>query len=251
MSNCLELTIFSGHRELHSSIGRAKYILNNGPIFVGKIAVKSCTMFNTEPNVSENRNTMIFFQSGPADSLGRIEVQIPTGDYNGQDLASALETAMNNAMTQSSASVIITYDALMRKMQFTFDTTYSYMLHQDNPMETVLNFAINGLIGQHDWLTGAMNLSGDMYVHFRSRILADRNHRTVVNGSDTTFFSLPITSTFTQLQYHEPNERVWVDYSGGIELTNFEIDLFNEHDQRIEPTSNYVLELLIKQTEVF
>jgi hypothetical protein len=247
---CLQLTIFSGDREPHSSIGKAKYIINNGPIFVDKISVKSLTIFNTEPNISENRNTMVFFQSGPSDALDRIEVQIPIGDYTAQDLAAALETAMNVAMTQSTASVILTYDPLTRKMYFAFDNTYSYILNQDNPMENVLNFSINGVIGPHNWLSGAINLSGDMYIHFRSRILADRNHRTITNGGDTTFFSLPITSTFTQLQYHEPNERIWIQYSGGIEMSSFEIDMFNEHNQRIEPTSNYVLELLIKQSIV-
>ena len=62
---------------------------------------------------------------------------------------------------------------------------------------------------------------------------------------------MPITSSYTQLQYYEPNERTWINFNGGIELTDFEIDLFNEFDEPVELSQNYVLELLIAQTQVF
>jgi hypothetical protein len=389
MSNCLELTIFSGHREPSSSIGKANYRIANGPIFAGKIAVKSCTIYNTQPNVAANSTTMIFYQTGPENAIGRIEVSIDQGDYKGDELALALETAMNTALTQDNALVAITYDPITRRMQFTFDEIYSYnyeptnnvqyyitvpktfqmswvysnpnslfrpflstfvggtFLVEDwlkycgdvmtadanvqdpgsdiritanfynndpnvriqtflsgafqtqfalpgtnlsrgnpelvslgmdflgtndnyvdvfqssvpfpfsftqivpNPIESVLNFEVDGVIQPNSWTSGPLNLSGDLYLHFRSRILANRGHRTIENSRDTTFFSLPITSAFTQLQYFEPNQRVWIEYPGGIELTGMTIELFNEFDQRVEPTQNYVLELLIQQTEVF
>jgi hypothetical protein len=88
-------------------------------------------------------------------------------------------------------------------------------------------------------------------MHFRSRTLANQNHRTIDNSRDTTFFSMPVRASYTQLQYHEPAERVWITFKGGIEMTDFGIDVFDEHDNRVEPTSDYVLELLIKQTTVF
>jgi hypothetical protein len=378
MSNCLELTIFSGNRQPSSSIGKALYRIQNGPIFVSKIAVKSCTLYNTQPNVGLTANTMVFSQSGPADSIGRIEVSIPQGDYKGSELATALQTSMNNALTQEDANVAISYDAITRKFQFTFDDLYTYdysptdtryfisspgfqfiwqykpnsstdspiiltklvagnfrldewleyvgqqmtadasvydadasirlfteasnlnvifetqkpgstmsipgtnqtpqnrfigmdsvgftrlasykslvsfpftdQRSQPNPIESVLNFAIGGIVQSNSWKSGGSNLSGDLYLHFRSRILANRNHRTVENSRDSTFFSLPITASFTQLQSYEPNERVWINYHGNIELTGFDIELYNEFDQRVEPTSNYVLELLIQQSQVF
>ena len=377
MANCLELTIFSGHREAASTIGKATYRIRNGPIFAGKIAVKSCTIYNTNPNVGVNSNILIFQQTGPNTSLGRIEITIPQGDYSGEELANVLQTAMNVALIQPDANVNISYDAITRKMQFVFDSIFDYTYETDdtryfinspgfqfpwryqpsfdtspriilteliagnyrldewlvyvgdvmtrdaqvyeaianirlsnvsgdlkvtfetiagsfmtlpgtdqspqnvylgidtvgfdlkesykslvafpyssssaqpNPMESVLNFAIGGIIEPSRWVTGALNLSGDLYLHFRSRILANRGHRTIENSRDTTFFSLPIQASFTQLQYHEPNERVWIDYKGGIELTGMDIELFIEFDQRVEPTANYVLELLIKQTQVF
>ena len=65
-NNCLELTIFSGQRQHGTTIGRAQYRIDNGPIFAGKIAVKSCTLYNTLPNVNVNRATMSFLQyEGP------------------------------------------------------------------------------------------------------------------------------------------------------------------------------------------
>ena len=120
-----------------------------------------------------------------------------------------------------------------------------------NPMEQVLNFAIGGVVQPHSWISGQLNLSGPLYMHFRSRILANRNHRTVENGRDGTFFSMPKTGAYTQLQYYEPAERVWIEFKGGIELTDFEVDLYDENANKIEPTQDYVLELLVKQTEVF
>jgi hypothetical protein len=120
-----------------------------------------------------------------------------------------------------------------------------------NAIEPVLNFSVDGIVSTNSWISGPVNLSGDLYLHFRSRILANRGHRSVENSRDTTFFSMPITSSYTQLQYYEPNERVWIDFRGGIEITDFEVDLFNEYDERVELSQNYVLELLIQQTEVF
>jgi hypothetical protein len=120
-----------------------------------------------------------------------------------------------------------------------------------NAIEPVLNFSVDGIVNVNDWTSGPANLGGDLYLHFRSRILANRGHRSVENSRDTTFFSMPITSSYTQLQYYEPNERVWIDFRGGIELTDFEIDLYNEFDEPVELSQNYVLELLIQQTEVF
>jgi hypothetical protein len=120
-----------------------------------------------------------------------------------------------------------------------------------NAIEPVLNFSVDGIVNANSWISGPVNLSGDLYLHFRSRILANRGHRSVENSRDTTFFSMPITSSYTQLQYYEPNERTWINFNGGIELTDYEIDLYNEFDEPVELSQNYVLELLIQQTEVF
>ncbi len=380
-NKCLELTIFSGQRQSDSSIGQARYRIDNGPIFAGKLAVKSCTLYNTLPNVNVNRATMTFLQyGGPGDSLGLVQAAITPGAYSGSDLALALQTSMNTALAPTAgASVTVVYNALTRKLEFTFDNTYSYYyaptyqqyyinspgftvawayypstggagvlqsnfvsgtyrvdewleycsqvltasaqaeeatavmrltnnyylgnlnvtfeslvpgsefligssanfpaiyIGMDDPgmqvrassyvspvpfpytnvgqttnaIEPVLNFAVDGVVNTNAWQSGPVNLSGDLYLHFRSRILANRGHRSVENSRDTTFFSMPITSSYTQLQYYEPNERVWIDFRGGLEITDFEIDLFNEFDEPVELSQNYVLELLIQQTEVF
>jgi hypothetical protein len=134
-------------------------------------------------------------------------------------------------------------------MNFPYTTTSTIM----NPIEPVLNFLVDdgSIVNPNYWQTGAINLSGDLYLNFRSRILANKNHRTIDNARDTTFFSLPITTSFKQLQSYEPQQRVWIDFDGGIELTDFEIDLYNEYDEPVNLTQNYVIELLIKQTNVF
>jgi hypothetical protein len=130
--NCLKLTIFSGQRQNGTSIGRAQYRIDNGPIFACKIAVKSCTLYNTLPNVNVNRATMTFVQyDGPGDSLGLVEASIEAGAYTGADLALALQTSMNTALASTAgASVAVVYNALTRKLEFTFDATYSYYYAQ-------------------------------------------------------------------------------------------------------------------------
>jgi hypothetical protein len=117
-----------------------------------------------------------------------------------------------------------------------------------NNIEPLLNMQNGGTISDHDWLTGNVNLSGDLYVNFRSSILANQNHRTITATNDSTFFSMPVVSTYSQLQYHEPSERVWIHYPNGIELEQFEIELRNEHDEPVSPSQDYALELLISQS---
>jgi hypothetical protein len=118
-------------------------------------------------------------------------------------------------------------------------------------MEPLLNIQNGGSVNAHSWTTGQINLSGDLYVNFRRSVLANQNHRTVSSTNDSTFFSLPIMASFSQLQYHEPNERVWIHYPNGIELEQFEIELRNEHDEPVAPSQDYALELLISQTAMF
>lgn len=118
-NNCLELTIFSGQRQSGTRIGRAQYHIYNGPIFAGKIAVKSCMLYNTLPKVNA---TMTFLQyGGPGDSLGLVEASIEPGAYTGSDLALAIETSMNVSLVPTTGSVAIVYNALTRKLEFTFD----------------------------------------------------------------------------------------------------------------------------------
>jgi hypothetical protein len=120
-----------------------------------------------------------------------------------------------------------------------------------NNMEPLLNIQNGGSVNAHDWTTGKINLSGDLYVNFRSSVLANQNHRTVNSTNDSTFFGLPIMASFSQLQDHGPNEHVWIHYPNGIELEQFEIELRNEHDEPVAPSQDYALELLISQTSVF
>ena len=388
---CLELTVYSGQRQAHTSIGRAKYRVVNGPIFAGKMAVKSCTMYNTTPPVGSDRNTLRIRQyGGPGDAAGIVEVSVDPGQYSGEELAQQIQDLLVFTLTQNTpdAECITLYNPITRRIAFAFDQIYSYeyaetyaqyemrspggllyipwqyidsagvqhvantqlaasgtflvddWLHYvsetftaaaqifetpigqtadivfsinpltlqvsilttlpgalfqivgtdsipqmsllgidgqgmtgaisnsftssipypysgvgqpiANPMEKVLNFSVDGdAVSPRSWRSGQLNLSGPLYMHFRSRILANRNHRTADDSRDTTFFSMPKTSAYTQLQYYEPNERVWIEFKGGIELTDFEVDLYDENDNRIEPTQDYVLELLIQQTEVF
>jgi hypothetical protein len=373
--SCLQLTVFSGHRIAGSSIGRARYRLGNGtPIFVDSMSVKSCSMYNSLPNVTAERANFTFLQYGTATAKGQMTVTIPSGSYTGDQLAVALSASMNAVLTQADANVVITYDALSRKVLFTFDNVHSYyyastfeqyfvhipedqhivwqfhtesglvnllstfqkgsylldewllycgqVLSADsnsfitvtnnaqfgqhavtvtcltpetalllpgsnltqstflgmdpqgmsllsdsytssvpfpfssqqnirNGMSPILNFETGGFINEHAWSSGSISLAGDLYVHFKSNILGNDQHRSCVTSRDGTFFSMPVTASYTQLQSYEPHQRVSINYPGGIELSGFTIDLYNEWDERIEPTSDYVLELLISQTDVF
>ena len=125
---CLELTIYSGHRQPHTSIGQARYRIVNGPIFAGKIAVKSCSMYNTTPPISISRNTLRFRQSGgPGDSQGLLEIEIPAGEYTGDQLSEALAIKLGTILNPTpSAQVMVYYNPITRKMEFTFDEIYDY-----------------------------------------------------------------------------------------------------------------------------
>jgi hypothetical protein len=129
MSNCLELTIYSAHRESGTSIGKAMYRLKNSTtIFANKIAVKSCTMYNTVPNININRSTLTFLQTGGLgnDSLGLVQCTIEPGHYTGGNLAVVLQESMNNVLTQPSAAVSVTFNPVTHKLHFTFDEIYVY-----------------------------------------------------------------------------------------------------------------------------
>jgi hypothetical protein len=373
-NNELSLTIYSAHRQPFSTISNAKYILDNGPLFVKAMAVRSATLYNTTYNINGNKSLINWSAESIADGNGVFSYNIPVGFYTGDQLATVLQNGMIVEMTPylSNNTLVVTFDDISNDMSFVFDNAHDYssnewlikahnlylevevnmpsgnsvikstpisgtyrgvdlaqliqdsyntrmhllgipsgnlgitfnditkkftfvaldniyqysiryasagnVLGLDNqtthfinqtpwtapsqsvgqesnllmtsPIEHIMSFK-HGAVTANQWVSGSVNLGGPMAVRFVSTKLSDRNHRTIVNHQDTAFWSMPLTSSYRQLQHYREPQLQWISFDGGIELSELDIRLTDENGHDLEISNDYILEILIRQTNNF
>jgi hypothetical protein len=72
-----------------------------------------------------------------------------------------------------------------------------------------------------------------------------------VNHQDTAFWSMPLTSSYRQLQHYREPQLQWISFDGGVELSEIDIKLTDENGHNLELSNDYILEILIRQTNNF
>jgi hypothetical protein len=373
-NNELSLTIYSAHRQPFSTISNAKYILDNGPLYVKAMAVRSATLYNTTHNINIDKSIITWSAESLADGDGVFSFNIPVGFYTGDELALVLQNGMISEMTPflSNNTLVVTFDDVSNNMSFVFDNLHDYSSNEwlikvhnlylevevnmpsgntvikstpvsgtyrgsdlaqllqnsyntrmhnrglpaadlgitfddtnkrfsfvalDNiyqysiryasvgnimglnnqnthfinqtpwtvpnqsigqiqnllitsRIEHILSFK-NGSVNANRWVSGSVNLGGPMACRFVSTKLSDRNHRTIVNHQDTAFWSMPLTSSYRQLQHYREPQLQWISFDGGVELSEIDIKLTDENGHDLELSNDYILEILIRQTNNF
>jgi hypothetical protein len=126
--NELSLTIYSNHREPGSSIGAASYIIDNGPLYINSMAVKSATLYNTAFNIEKKDQLIEWTAKSILDNFYIFSHNITPGFYTSQQLANYLQIAMLDEMegklTDNTLSV--TYSSDSNQMSFDFDNLHDY-----------------------------------------------------------------------------------------------------------------------------
>lgn len=214
---------------------------------VSGISVKVASVPNVFYNVPDDSNFLVFRDSGaPGVDKG---VFITVGQYNVNQLCTALATAINSAIT--AGIVTVTLDPITQKLVFTSTTVNIQIMYDNSSIYDIIGLTQNSLSNLVVTMDSPVNLTGETEVFVHSSVIA-RARLTEADGNFSVLAVISLTGVpFGSYAQYQSNDE-GLDYiayeplQSARTLQQIDITLRNRNGKILVLPNNFFFSIILQ-----